>query len=67
VWFLAAVLAAPMKIALAIAVLGGVALLGSGYVRKSMPSAGETIATGGVARLLNGAFGIVAPRSHARR
>jgi uncharacterized membrane protein YfcA len=61
VWFLAAVPAAPMKIALAIAVLGAVALLGSGYVRKSMPSTGETIATGGVAGLLNGAFGIVAP------
>ena len=59
--FLATVPAAPMKIALAIAVLGAAALLGSGYVRKSMPSAAETVATGGVAGLLNGAFGIVAP------
>ena len=59
--FLASVPAAPMKIALAIAVLAAAALLGSGWVRKSMPSAGETLATGGVAGLLNGAFGIVAP------
>ncbi|HVM80287.1 MAG TPA: sulfite exporter TauE/SafE family protein [Stellaceae bacterium] len=59
--FLATVPAAPMKIALAIVVLAAAALLGSGYLRKSMPSAGETLATGGVAGLLNGAFGIVAP------
>ena len=61
VWFLATVPAAPMKIALAIAVIAAASLLGSGYVRKSMPNAGETVLTGGVAGLLNGAFGIVAP------
>jgi uncharacterized protein len=61
VWLLAAVPAAPMQIGLALAVLLAVCLLGSGYVRKSMPTTGETIATGGVAGLLNGAFGIVAP------
>src|SRR5262249_43550764 len=51
----------PMKIALAAAVLGAVGLLGSGYNRKSMPSTAETLATGSVAGMLNGAFGIVAP------
>jgi uncharacterized protein len=61
VWFLATVPAAPMKIALAAAVLTAVYLLGSGYVRKSMPTTGETLATGTAAGLLNGAFGIVAP------
>ncbi|HTS92443.1 MAG TPA: sulfite exporter TauE/SafE family protein [Stellaceae bacterium] len=61
VHFLAAVPAAPMQIALGVAVLAAAALLGSGYVRKSMPTGGETILTGGIAGLLNGAFGIVAP------
>lgn len=61
VWLLASVPAAPMKIGLAGAVLAAVGLLWSGYVRKSMPGAGATIATGGVAGMLNGAFGIVAP------
>jgi uncharacterized membrane protein YfcA len=50
-----------MKVALAVAVLGAVGLLGSGYKRQSMPNPAETIATGGVAGMLNGAFGIVAP------
>jgi len=59
--FLASVPAAPMKIALGIAVLSAIGLLWSGYARKSMPSTAETIATGGIAGLLNGAFGIVAP------
>lgn len=59
--FLASVPAAPMKIALGLAILAAVALLWSGYTRKSMPRAPETLATGGVAGLLNGAFGIVAP------
>jgi uncharacterized membrane protein YfcA len=61
VWFLAAVPVAPSKIALAIAIAGAVLLLRSGYARKTMPSGPETLATGGVAGLLNGAFGIVAP------
>src|SRR5579883_3442256 len=61
VWLLASVPAAPMKIAFALAVLSAVALLGSGYVRGSRPGPAETVAAGGVAGLLNGAFGIVAP------
>ena len=61
VWFLASVPIAPMKIALAVAVLTAVGLLWSGYIRKSTPSTGETMATGGVAGLLNGAFGIGGP------
>jgi uncharacterized membrane protein YfcA len=61
VWFLASVPAAPMKIVLASAVLVAVGLLWSGYVRKTMPSAAETIATGGISGLLNGAVGIGGP------
>jgi uncharacterized membrane protein YfcA len=61
VWMLASVPAGPMKVALAVAVLAAVALLHGDYVRKSMPSTAETLATGGVAGMLNGAFGIVAP------
>jgi len=61
VWVLASMPPAPMKIALAVAVLGVVILFSSGYVRKSTPSAAETVATGGVAGFLNGAIGIVAP------
>ena len=61
VWCLASIPADPMKIALCVAVLTAVALLGSGYTRKSMPSQAETVATGALAGLLNGAFGIVAP------
>src|SRR5262249_39240516 len=49
-----------IKIALCVAVLAAVALLWSGYTRISMPSQSETVATGGLAGLLNGAFGIVA-------
>jgi uncharacterized membrane protein YfcA len=59
--FLAAVPAAPMKIAMAVAVLASVALLRSGYVRKSMPSKAEAVGTGVVSGLLNGAFGIGGP------
>jgi uncharacterized membrane protein YfcA len=61
VWALASVPVAPMKVALAAAVLGAVALLWSGYARKTMPSSAETVATGGVSGLLNGAFGIGGP------
>jgi uncharacterized membrane protein YfcA len=57
VWFLATVPPAPVKIALAVVVLAAVAVLLRGYVRKSMPSTGQTVATGVVAGLLNGAFG----------
>lgn len=61
VWFLASVPAAPMKIAMALAVLAAVALLWSGYARKTMPTGIETITTGGLAGVLNGAFGIGGP------
>jgi uncharacterized protein len=61
VQLLAALSLAPMKIALGIAVLGAAALLWSGYSRKSMPPHPETVLTGAVAGLLNGAFGMVAP------
>jgi uncharacterized membrane protein YfcA len=61
VWFLASVPAAPMKIVLASAVLVAVGLLWSGYTRKTMPCAVETIATGGLSGLLNGAVGIGGP------
>ena len=61
VWFLASVPAAPMKIVLAAAVLVSVGFLWFGYTRKTMPSAAETIATGGITGLLNGALGIGGP------
>jgi hypothetical protein len=61
VWLLASIPAAPMKMALSVAGLVAVALMWSGYARKSMPSTLETMATGGIAGLLNGAFGILAP------
>ena len=46
VWFLASAPAAPMKIALASAVLVSVGFLWFGYTRRTMPSAAQTIATG---------------------
>lgn len=58
---LAGVPVAPMKVALGIAVFGAVLLLQSGYSRKTMPTPLETFVTGGVAGLLNGAFGIIVP------
>ena len=61
VWLLVAVPAAPMKIALAIVVLVAVALLSRGYARQTMPNRPETVATGAVSGLLNGAFGIGGP------
>lgn len=61
VWMLASVPAAPMKIAMALAVLVSVALLWAGYARKTMPGRIATLATGGVAGVLNGAFGIGGP------
>jgi uncharacterized protein len=61
VWFLATVPAAPMKIALASAVLVSVGLLWSGYTRKTMPGPAETIATGAISGLLNGGLGIGGP------
>ena len=59
--FLASAPAAPMKIALASAVLVAVGFLWSGYFRKTMPSAAEAIATGTISGLLNGAVGIGGP------
>jgi uncharacterized membrane protein YfcA len=61
VWFLASVPAAPMKVVLASAVLVAVGFLWSGYARKTMPSAAETIATGAISGVLNGAVGIGGP------
>jgi uncharacterized membrane protein YfcA len=61
VWFLASLPAAPMKIALGVAVLAVTALLATGYARRSMPSMAETVATGAAAGVLNGALGIAAP------
>lgn len=61
VWFLATVPAAPMKIALASVVLVSVGFLWFGYARRTMPGAAETIATGGISGLLNGALGIGGP------
>src|SRR4051794_2721097 len=60
-WLLASVPAAPMKIALASAVLVSVGFLWFGYTRRTMPSVTETIATGGISGLLNGALGIGGP------
>jgi uncharacterized protein len=59
--FLATVPAAPMKVGLAIAVIGAVGLLWSGYARKTAPNAVQTITTGGISGLLNGAFGAGGP------
>ncbi len=61
VWFLASVPAAPLKIVMALAVLVSVGFLWFGYTRKDMPGAAETIATGSVSGLLNGAVGIGGP------
>jgi uncharacterized protein len=58
---LAGVPAAPMKVALGIAVLGAASLLWSGYQRKTMPTPPETVLTGAVAGFLNGTFGIIIP------
>jgi uncharacterized membrane protein YfcA len=59
--FLASVPAAPMKIVLASAVFVAVGVLWSGYTRKTIPGVAETIATGGISGLLNGAVGIGGP------
>jgi uncharacterized membrane protein YfcA len=61
VWFLASVPPAPIKIALACAVLVSVGFLWFGRARKNMPGAAETLATGGISGLLNGALGIGGP------
>ncbi|WP_375412105.1 sulfite exporter TauE/SafE family protein [uncultured Bradyrhizobium sp.] len=58
---LASVPAAPMKIVLASAVVVSAGFLWSGYTRKTMPGASETIAMGGISGLLNGAVGIGGP------
>ena len=61
VWLLASVPAAPMKIALACAVLVSAGFLWFGHIRKNMPGAPEALATGAVSGLLNGALGIGGP------
>lgn len=61
VWLLAAVPAAPMKLALGLFVIATTFLLMRGFVMKRMPNRIETVATGAAAGLLNGAFGIGGP------
>ena len=61
VWALATVPLAPMKLALAVFVLGSVTLLWRGFVLRRMPGAAATTATGAASGLLNGAFGIGGP------
>jgi uncharacterized membrane protein YfcA len=61
VWCLASVPAAPMKVAMGVAVFTAVALLWVGYARKTMPGTAATLTTGGVSGVLNGAFGIGGP------
>jgi uncharacterized membrane protein YfcA len=61
VWLLAAVPAAPMKLALGLFVFATALLLMRGFVMKRMPNRIGTVATGAAAGLLNGAFGIGGP------
>jgi hypothetical protein len=61
VWLLAAMPAAPMKLALALFVLGATALLARGYALKTMPGKAATLATGAASGLVNGAFGVGGP------
>ena len=61
VWALANIPAGPMKIALALFVLGTVALLWFGFALRRMPGPAATTATGAASGLLNGAFGIGGP------
>ncbi len=61
VWLLASVPAAPMKIALACAVLVSVGFLWFDPTRKNMPGAAEALVTGGISGVLNGALGIGGP------
>jgi uncharacterized membrane protein YfcA len=61
VWLLAAVPAAPMKLALGLFVVATTFLLMRGFAMKRMPNRIETVATGAAAGLLNGAFGIGGP------
>jgi uncharacterized protein len=61
VWLLVAIPTAPMKIGLSIVVLVAVVILARGYARQTMPNRVETVATGAVSGLLNGALGIGGP------
>jgi len=61
VWLLASVPAAPMKLALGLFVLTASALLARGFVLRRAPGRGATLATGALAGLLNGSFGIGGP------
>lgn len=61
VHLLATVPAAPMKLAIAVFVVVAAALLARGYAPKAMPGRVATAATGAVAGLCNGAFGMAGP------
>jgi uncharacterized membrane protein YfcA len=61
VWLLAAMPPAPMKVALALFVLGATLLLARGYALKTMPGKAATVATGAASGLVNGAFGTGGP------
>src|SRR5579885_2125414 len=61
VYALAHVPAAPMTLALALAVLAAAVLLAQGYALARMPGRGLTFATGAASGLLNGSFGIGGP------
>jgi uncharacterized protein len=61
VWALASVPATPMKVALAIFVLGSAILLIRGAALKSMPGPVATFGTGVATGLLNGGFGMGGP------
>lgn len=60
-YFLASVPEAPMRIALSLFVLAVFALMWRGFAMTRSPSAPETLATGGLGGVLNGAFGIGGP------
>ena len=61
VHLLATVPAAPMKLAIAVFVVVAAVLLARGYALKAMPGRVATAATGAVAGLCNGAFGMAGP------
>jgi uncharacterized membrane protein YfcA len=61
VWILTSVPAAPLKIALAIAVVIAAIMLWRGFHLERTPGRAATVATGAVSGLLNGALGIAGP------
>src|SRR5262249_8955405 len=61
VWALARVPSAPMRLALAVFVMGSALLLARGVALTAMPGPAGTLATGAAAGLLNGGFGMGGP------